>query len=257
MAAVISGAIINAVAGDRSSRRQAEAATSAANIQSDANRYASDIQKQMFDKQIELQAPFREAGVNALTKMQGGDYSAPPSFAFKYDQNADPGYAFRFNEGMKALNANAAARGGLISGNALRGATSFGQQMGSQEYQNAFNRYVTGYDASTNRANTLYNRAASLAGVGQTSTNNLSGAASQYGTNAGNIAMNTGSAQGNAMLAGGNARASAYSGYGNAAGQLLQGVYNQWGGGRPSYTGPSYGTNPNFDNSFFDTNSYD
>jgi hypothetical protein len=28
-------------------------------------------------------------------------------------------------------------------------------------------------------------------------------------------------------------------------------------GGSPNYVGPSYGTNPDFDNSFFDTNSYD
>jgi hypothetical protein len=29
------------------------------------------------------------------------------------------------------------------------------------------------------------------------------------------------------------------------------------GGSTPTYTGPSYGTNPNFNNSWFDTMSYD
>jgi hypothetical protein len=229
MSGMIVSSVVNVIGGNKAADTQASAATSAADTQAAANRYATDIQKAMFDKNIELQAPFREAGVNALTKMQGGDYSAPPTFAFNYDQNTDPGTQFRIKEGLNAMNATAAARGGLISGNALKAGQIYGQEMGSQEYQNAFNRYLKSFDAGTNRANTLYNRAASLAGVGQTATNNLSTAAGQYGTNAGNIAMNTGSAQGNAILAGGNARASAYQGYGTAAGQLLQGVYNQWG----------------------------
>jgi hypothetical protein len=40
----------------------------------------------------------------------------------------------------------------------------------------------------------------------------------------------------------------------------LTGLFNTVGDyfrGPPTYTGPSYGTNPDFDNSFFDTNSYD
>jgi hypothetical protein len=164
-------------------------------------------------------------------------------------------------EGLNAMNATAAARGGLISGNALKAGQIYGQEMGSQEYQNAFNRYLKSFDAGTSRANTLYNRAASLAGVGQTATNQLSGAASTYGANAANLASATGTAQGNAMLAGGNARASAYQGYGTAAGQMLGGVYDMWknrgGNGGATYSGPSYGSNPDVPSNWYDTNSYD
>lgn len=250
MAGVITGAIINAVAGDRAANTQANAATSAANTQADANRYATDIQKQMFDKQIELQEPWRQAGVNALTKMRGGDYSPVPTFAFNYNQNTDPGTQFRLQQGLNAMNATAAARGGLISGNALKAGQDYGQAQGSQEYQNAFNRYLKSYDAGVNQANTMYNRSASLAGVGQTATNNLSGAASQYGANAANLASATGTAQGNAILAGGNARASAYQGYGTAAGQMLGGIYNQWGKG-----GGYDGWQTSGDNTYFGSNS--
>jgi hypothetical protein len=63
-------------------------------------------------------------------------------FDFQYDQNTDPGYGFRFAEGMKGLERSAAARGGLLSGATLKGITRYGQDMGSQEYQNAFNRYL-------------------------------------------------------------------------------------------------------------------
>ena len=260
MAGVITASIVNAFAGNRAADTQANAATSAANTQADANRYATDIQKQMFDKQIELQTPWREAGVNALTKMRGGDYSPVPTFAFNYNKNTDPGYAFRIKEGMGALNATAAARGGLISGNALKAGQVYGQEMGSQEYQNAFNRYLKSYTADVNQADTTYNRAASLAGVGQTASNQLSNMAGQYGANAGNIAMSTGTAQGNAQLAGGNARASAYSGYGTAAGQALGGIYNamnNFGSSGGTYKGPSYGSNPDVPSDWYASNSYD
>jgi hypothetical protein len=79
---------------------------------------------------------------------------------------ADPGYGFRLSEGQKALDRQAAARGGLISGGALKAATRYGQEMGSQEYTNAFNRYQAERNAQLNPLQ-------SLAGVGQTTATNL------------------------------------------------------------------------------------
>jgi hypothetical protein len=84
--------------------------------------------------------------------------------------------------------------------------------MGSQEYQNAFNRY------QTQRANTL-NPYASLAGVAQTSANALGQAAGQYGANAGNIAMAGGANAANAQLALGNIRGQQFNNAVNALGQ--------------------------------------
>jgi hypothetical protein len=86
------------------------------------------------------------------------------------DFQQDPGYEFRMSEGMKALERSAAARGGLLSGSMLKGIQRFGQDMGSQEYQNAFNRY------QVNRSNQL-NPLQSLMGSGQSATNTLTGAA--------------------------------------------------------------------------------
>jgi len=65
------------------------------------------------------------------------------------DFQADPGYAFRMTEGLKALDRQAAARGGLISGAALKASQGYGQDLASQEYMNAFNRF------QTNRTNLL------------------------------------------------------------------------------------------------------
>jgi hypothetical protein len=180
----------SAVLGAASSR-------SAAKTQANAAGQAADLQREQFDRQMELQAPFREAGVRALGKLESASEYTP--FGMGQFQ-ADPGYAFRLAEGQKALNASAAARGGLISGNALSAASRYGQEMGSQEYQNAFNRYQTERSA---RLNPLQ----SLAGVGQTSVNQL-GAAGQ------NYAMGMGEALG----AGAQARASGYMGTANAIG---------------------------------------
>ena len=114
------------------------------------------------------------------------------------DFQADPGYQFRLDEGLKALDRQAAARGGLISGGALKAAGRYGQQEASAEYQNAFNRY------QINRANQLQ-PLQSLMGAGQSSVNTMSNAAGDFGRS-----MNEGYQ--NAA----NARTSGYVGAANA-----------------------------------------
>lgn len=171
-----------------------------------------------------------EAALNAEIDRRLAASTPSPDFG-KYardfsmaDFQADPGYAFRLSEGQKALDRSAAARGGLISGSALKAAQRYGQDMGSQEYTNAFNRY------QTNRANQL-NPLQSLAGIGQTSTNAMSTAAGNYGTNIGNIALGAGATAGNAAIAQGNIRASQYGTAGSAANTLWnnrQSISNWW-----------------------------
>jgi hypothetical protein len=140
-----------------------QASKSAANKQADAANRASQLSNDQFQQTREDQMPWLKAGERALGKLEGAvDYTP-----FGMDQfQADPGYAFRLKEGQKALDAQAAARGGLISGNALRAATSYGQEMGSQEYTNAFNRYQQERAAKLQPLQ-------SLAGVGQTTAANL------------------------------------------------------------------------------------
>jgi hypothetical protein len=190
---------------------QAGAAREAANVYGASADRASDVQRQMFERQVELQKPFREAGLRALGKLEGAaDYT--PFGMGQFQQ--DPGYAFRLGEGQKALDRQAAARGGLISGGALRAAQRYGQDMGSQEYQNAFNRYQAEREA---RLGPLQ----SLAGLAPTSANQLGAAGQQYGANIGNIGMGAGAAQGNALMAGAQARGSAYQGVGQQIGNFM------------------------------------
>jgi hypothetical protein len=141
------------------------------------------------------------------------------------DYEADPGYAFRQSEGMKALERSAAARGGLLSGGTMKGIQRFGQDLASQEYQNAFNRY------QVNRANQL-NPLQSLMGSGQSSANVLTGAAGQMGQN--QAAGITNAAQ---------ARASGYVGSANALGSALGSI------GQTALQYPMYNAQMNYLNS--------
>ena len=201
---IVSG-IIGARAGDKAARAQTEAANSQA-----------AAQRQMFERQIELQEPFRQAGLTGQNRLMqllglGGDTTAADygmaarPFGMEQFEN-DPGYAFRMSEGMKALERSAAARGGMLSGGALRGITRFGQDLASQEYQNAFNRYQIERQA---RLNPLQ----SLMGAGQSATNVMTGAAGTYGQQAGETAATLG-----------NIRASQYMNRANALGGALGGI---------------------------------
>ena len=206
----MSGVISSAVIGFMGAEEQASATESAAAASAAAQRYATDIQKQMFEKQIELQEPWRQAGINALAKMQAQYNQMPAAFTGQVNLGQDPGYAFRLSEGQKALERSAAARGGLLSGGTLKGTQRFAQDLASQEYQNAYNRALTQYNAAAQREATGYNRLAALAGVGQTATGALSSAAGQTGSNLGNLYYNAGQSAGQS-------RASGYMGVGNAA----------------------------------------
>lgn len=93
-----------------------------------------------------------------------------------------PDYLFRFNEGQRALDSSAAARGMLMSGRQLRALTELGQNLASQEYGNYMNRLygVAGLAPSGGQA--------LAAQGGMQGFNNMFNAAGALGTNLGNIA---------------------------------------------------------------------
>jgi hypothetical protein len=154
------------------------------------------------------------------------DYATSPDFGaatkdfayapFDYNANTDPGTQFRIKQGLDAMNATAAARGGLISGNALKAGQDYGQAQGSQEYQNAFGRYLQKYGNAQNtfqlNRNNLLQPLQFLTGQGQAAAANQ--AANIGNMTASNAALSTGAA--NATAAGQVGAANAYT---NAIGQ--------------------------------------
>jgi hypothetical protein len=229
-------------------------ASKAAGVQAEAADRASELEREMFERNIQLNAPFRQSGLVAQNRLLTLLGLAPPEApsggggggfggiagmvagaaknalgepGLQVDRNspdfgryardfgmsdfqADPGYSFRMSEGMKGLERSAAARGGLLSGATLKGVQRFGQDLASQEYQNAFNRY------QANRAAQL-NPLQSLAGVGQTTSQQLGAAGTQMAGNVGNL-----------MTGGAAARASGYVGGANALTGALSGATNMY-----------------------------
>lgn len=223
-------------------------AKSAAKTQAAAADRAAELQKEQFERQVELQAPFREAGVRALPELEAASRYTP--FGMGQFQQ-DPGYAFRLAEGQKALDRQAAARGGLISGGALKAAQRYGQEMGSQEYTNAFNRYQIERNA---RLNPLQ----SLAGFGQTSVNQLGQAGQNYATNVGNLMTSAGAAQAAGQVGASNAITGGLGTYLNytSNNNLLnalqnQNLRNQYGTGNV-YTSTGGGSSPNLSPAMWD-----
>ena len=180
-----------------SALNSSKAAGQAAQTQADAANRSADLQKQIFDQQMALQEPYRQAGLtgqNRLMDLLGLSGNTGAEGYGKYskdfgmsDYQADPGYQFRLNEGLKLLGHQAAARGGAISGNSMTGIQDYAQNAASNEYQNAFNRY------QTNRTNQLQ-PLGNLMATGQSAAANQGSAAGNYGTNAGNAYITAGQA---------------------------------------------------------------
>jgi hypothetical protein len=230
--AIAGSAVIGASTARSASKTQASAAEKAAETQKEVVDQQVALQREMYEKTREDQAPYRQAGYNALAEMQRTAGNVPGAFKFgDYEFKADPGYGFRLSEGQKALDRQAAARGGLISGGALKAATRFGQEMGSQEFGNAFNRALTSYNTDVARENQLYNRQAAMSGIGQTATNLVGQAGQNYATGAGGALGTYGTNVGNLMTSAGAAQ---------AAGQV--GMANALTGGLGTYLNYSQGT---------------
>tara|TARA_R110002126_G_scaffold8519_7_gene40176 strand:+ start:781 stop:1560 length:780 start_codon:yes stop_codon:yes gene_type:complete len=212
----VAAAVIGGVATLGGGLIAAGGAKKAANVQAEAAREAQAANERALERQIGLQEPFRQAGLTAQQQIMqllgiGGDASAEGygSLAKPFGQTdfeQDPGYAFRQAEGMRALERSASARGNLLSGGTLRGIQRFGQDLASQEYGNAFNRYQIERSA---RLNPLQ----SLMGSGQSATNVMTGATGQAGQNE---AAN--------LYGAGQARASGYVGQANALGGALSSI---------------------------------
>ena len=196
--AAVGSAYLASKGQQQAANTQANAARETGALQSDVADRQLALQKRQYEEGVQRQQPFLTAGTNALARMQAGEFTQPAAFnpndpayarpaafnpndpayarpaafnvndpryaqpgAFSFGVNdfqADPGYAFRLSEGQRGLERSAAARGGLISGTALKAASRFSGDLASQEYGNAFSRALTQYGTNVDRSNTAFSR---------------------------------------------------------------------------------------------------
>lgn len=167
------GSIAGSVIGGNASKKAAQA-------QADGARYAADLQNQQYQQSRADAEPWRIAGGKAIGSLS--DMLQPG-----YDHTTSPGYQFRMDEGMRALEGSAAARGSLMSGNTLKDVIRYSQGVAADDFGGQFNR------------------TASVAAGGQQVNQSLGALGAAAAGNAGN-----------AMMQGANARASGYVGQANA-----------------------------------------
>jgi hypothetical protein len=255
-----------------SSRGQQQAAetgaassTQAASIQAAAAQKALDLQEKLANEQVLRNAPYSEAGITAQNRMLDlmglstrtgaagfGSANQPYSMA-GFDPNSlmrnfgasdfqtDPGYSFRLSEGLKALDRQAAARGGVMSGAALKAAGRYGQEAASQEYGNAFNRFQTNrasqaglftdaYNRDRTRQLDEFSRLGGLMTSGQNAAAGTSASQAAFGSNAANLMSQGAQAMGQGVIGAGQATAAGQMGagntYNNAIQAALQGYQN-------------------------------
>lgn len=195
--------LIPAAASLLGAKMSSDATKSAARTSAESADKATALQQQMYEQNIARQQPFLQGGTedyNRLRSLMAGGPGAAQNFL-----QMDPGYQFRLSEGMKALDRQAAARGGLISGGALKAAQRYGQDLGSQEFGAA------------------YNRLASLADIGPRAAGVMGNLGQTYATNVGNIYQQQGDIAAQAAIA----RGSAYGRAGNRLADIAGEYYRR------------------------------
>lgn len=183
------GDIIGAAIGADSSRH-------AVNTQADSVRDTNALQERMYNQTREDQTPFRLASYGALEQIQ--NLLKNPS-----SMTLQPDYQFGLDQGTRALNSGAAARGMTYSGAQAKALTRYG------------------HDYSNTKLNESYNRLANVAQLGQVAVSGRNN--ENYANQVGNNLMDLGNTR---------AGASMYQGrnWGNAANSLANWSNKRWGG---------------------------
>ena len=215
-----------------------QAAQNAAHTQADAANNATALQGQQFNTQWNAQAPYRQAGVNALGDINNNMASWNKPFTMS-DFQQSPGYQFALQQGQQALARSEAEKGLGNSGGAQKVLSAYTVGMANQEYQNAFNNYQT-------QNMNAYNRLAGVSGLGQAATANSNAASQNYANQAGSNMIGAGNAIASGQVGSANAiTSSAQNGLNNWMTMSMLNKYNPSGGGGGGGSG-STGTSTDF-----------
>lgn len=174
------GGIVGGIAPGRAAKKAARAQTDAANQQ-------IAFQKEIYADQTKRFAPFLDTGTNALAgyAFEMGLGPRPENYG---GFTTTPGYEFRRQQGLDAINASAATRGGLLSGKTLQDLTTFGDGLASQEYGSYMQRLAA-----------LTDMGMGAAGMQATAGNNAALGVSNALSNIGNAQAAGAIGQGNAL----------------------------------------------------------
>lgn len=215
---IAAAAVVGGISSAVSSSNAADAQTQAANT-------ASQTQLDMYNKTRGDLSPYNTGGQADFTRLNklltSPAYINGPQMT-ESRLRATPGYQFNQNQGLKAVQNSAAARGLGVSGAALKGAAQYANGLADSTYQNQFSNAVT------NQTN-AYNRLMGGASLGENAAAQTGAYGTQTASNIGNNVIGAGNAQAAGAIAQGNAVGSIASGASNA--YLTNSLLNGSGGG--------------------------
>jgi hypothetical protein len=159
-----------------------------------------DISRELYGQGVAAQEPYTTAGAGATNRLAalygaGGDYTRQPTLA---EIQMDPGYEFRRQQGEQALQRSIAAGLGGASrgGGALKSMADYSQGLASQEYGNAYNRFMANRAQAVQGLQNLSGVGAGAAGtvsqLAGSMGNALAGNRFNVGSNLANMATTTG-----------------------------------------------------------------
>ena len=190
----IGTALIGSKASKDAANTAAAAADRSAEATLQANRESLDFLREGRDLGRTDLAPYRDAGL--------ADYGALRGQVGTQFQTS-PGYEFARNEGIRAIDQAASARGLLNSGARLRELMRYGTGVANQDYNNWLSRLQA------------------LAGVGQTATGQSASLAASTGGQGAGLIQQAGTNAAQMQMQGGQAQAAGIVGGANA---MMQGV---------------------------------
>lgn len=223
----VGGAVISSSGAKSAASTQAQAAEDAAHLQNDQYNSTQANLKPYMDLGSSYIDPLKNALANSMLTQQ---FTAPSTA----DAQASPGYQFTQQQGLKAVQNSAAARGLGVSGAAMKGAASYATGLADSTYNDVFNRALQTFNTNYSSAANNVNRLQGIVGSGQNAaaTNGSLGAAAVG--NIGNTLTSGANASAAGTVGSANAASGALSSIGNNA--LIYGLTQNNAGGVPSGT---------------------
>lgn len=183
-------AAVTSVGAGISAMIMGNAAGKAAEAQKNASLEGIRQQQDWYNRSIKGFEPYESAGqgaVDQLSELTGPNGAWSKGFTAQ-DFQQDPGYQFRLQEGQKALDRMQSARGNYLSGAAIKQGLNYNSGMASQEYANAYGRFM-------NDRQMRYQQLAGLAGMGMGAANAVGGYAQGTGARISDLWTQFGNAQ--------------------------------------------------------------
>lgn len=213
------GDVIGGSAASKAAAAQQDAANKAQQLEQQNANQALGIQRGAGQQAQQNFSPYQQSGTSALSKLGAMQPFQAPTAA---QAAATPGYQFQLQQGLKALQNSAAARGGLLAGGTAKAINDYAQGQASTNYGNTYNQALQAYQ--TNFGNQY-----ALAGQGLNASTNLSNLQQSNANAQGGILENSANAQAQAVQNAGAARASGYASQGNFLGSGIAGLGNSIG----------------------------